>query len=453
MRRMISWSVLAAAYIAAIAPAPAPAASVGHVPGSTQLLFLADAGESNRVTVASSPGTLTVTDPGAGTMVASGDCAVVGPGTTSCPAAGITGLELNGGDGDDEITNATRVNGKLFGEDGNDVLRGGAGADLLDGGPGLDTVAYATMADVIVALTAGLGGSSEPGDIDDITQVENIAGGTENDTLTGTSGPNVLDGGDGEDYVDGGYGLDSLAGGGGADVVVARDNVRDERVSCGPGDDFAIVDRHDRVVGNGNNRCEQVDDGTQTKLQLGRVHLDPEGCPAPEDNAELGLPAMHRLVPLRYPVMVRSGFRGRKPPWFDATRCPVRLTAAPGRRAIASADSTTSADVSGGAAAVTQTPGRRITTELTIVAPACAAGRRALVVADRPHLRVNTRDRRSRWKVHGKYSVGASLGTDWTTVDGCSQTTTIVRRGRVRVYDRATRRTVTVSAGHRYVAR
>src|SRR5215211_5201102 len=320
MRRIILWCVRAVAVIAAIAPAPAPAASVGHAPGSTQLVFLADAGESNRVTVASSPGTLTVTDPGSATMVASGDCAVVGPGTASCPAAGITGLQLNGGDGDDEITNATRINGKLFGQDGNDILRGGAGADLLDGGPGLDTVAYATAADVIVALTAGLGGSSEPGDVDEIEQIENVLGGSGNDTLSGTSGPNVLDGGDGEDYVDGGDGVDSLAGGGGADVVVSRDNVRDERVSCGPGDDFAIVDRHDRVVGNGANRCEQVDDGTDTKPQPGRVHLDPQRCPMPKDNADLGLPAMHRLVPLRYPIMVRSGFRGRPPPWFDATK-------------------------------------------------------------------------------------------------------------------------------------
>jgi Ca2+-binding RTX toxin-like protein len=450
---MIFWCLLAIAFVAAIAPAPAPAASVGHAPGSTQLLFLADPGESNRVTVASSPGTLTVTDPGSGTMVASGDCAVVGPGTASCPAAGITGLELNGGDGDDEITNATRVNGKLLGEDGNDVLRGGAAADLLNGGPGLDTVAYATAANAIVALTAGLGGSSESGDVDAIEQVENVLGGTGNDTLTATSGPNMVDGGDGEDYVDGGEGVDSLAGGAGPDVVVARDSVRDARVSCGPGDDFAIVDRHDRVVGNGDNRCEQVDDGTRTRPQAGRVHLDPQACPAPKDNAELGLPAMHRLVPLRYPIMIRSGLPGGPAPWFDSTRCPVRLTVGTGRRAIASADATTSADVSGGAVAVTETRGSRKTTDLTIVPPSCSAGGRALVVADRrPHLRVDTHGSGGRWKVRGKYSVGASVGTDWTTVDGCSRTTTIVRRGRVRVYDRATRRTVTVSAGHRYVA-
>ena len=52
-----------------------------------------------------------------------------------------------------------------------------------------------------------------------------------------------------------------------------------------------------------------------------------------------------------------------------------------------------------------------------------------------------------------RYSIGASFGTTWTTVEDCSRTTTIVRRGRVRVYDRVKRRSVTVSAGHRYVAR
>jgi hypothetical protein len=56
-------------------------------------------------------------------------------------------------------------------------------------------------------------------------------------------------------------------------------------------------------------------------------------------------------------------------------------------------------------------------------------------------------------KVAGKYSIGASYGTTWTTVEECSRTTTIVRKGRVRVYDRVKRRSVTVSAGNRYVAR
>jgi hypothetical protein len=55
--------------------------------------------------------------------------------------------------------------------------------------------------------------------------------------------------------------------------------------------------------------------------------------------------------------------------------------------------------------------------------------------------------------VRGQYSMGASFGTDWTTVEGCSSTTTIVHRGRVEVFDRVKRRIITVRAGDRFVAR
>ena len=113
-----------------------------------------------------------------------------------------------------------------------------------------------------------------------------------------------------------------------------------------------------------------------------------------------------------------------------------------------------SADVSGGAATVDQTSGRTVTTELTVKRPACSAQARFQVAQIRDRrVRINSRRRRGRWKVRGEFSIGASFGTDWTTIDGCSETTTIVRRGRVKVFDRAKRRTVVVRAGHRYVAR
>jgi hypothetical protein len=157
---------------------------------------------------------------------------------------------------------------------------------------------------------------------------------------------------------------------------------------------------------------------------------------------------MHRLVPLRYSIMLNSGYRGRPAPWFDATDCPVLLTATPGEGVSASAD------VSGGAAQIAQTPGRRVDTVLAVVGPKCAGGGRTFATERRPpRLRVDTRRGHGRWKVRGTYSIGASSGTDWTTVENCSRTTTIVRRGRVRVYDRTKHRTIIVRAGHQYVAR
>ncbi len=335
----------------------------------------------------------------------------------------------------------------LDGGPGADTLRGGPGADQLIGGPGRDAASYVGEPRATVRLDRGTARTARRGDRDRLAEVEDVRGGGQGDTLTGSNGRNRIDGTAGADYVDGGHGVDRLAGGSSADLVAARDGVRDEPVSCGPGQDLAIVDRRDRVVRRGANRCEQVDDGSRRKPRPGWVYVHPQRC-AGSRGADLGLPAMHRLVPLRYAILLASGFRRRPAPMLDASDCPVRVTATPGRGASASAD------VSGGAVAVDQSSGRRVATTLTVKRPACGAGGRRLAASTRrSRARVRTHRRPGRWRVRGKFSLGASFGTDWTTIEGCSGTTTVVHRGRVRVFDRVKRRTVTVRAGHRYVAR
>ena len=350
-------------------------------------------------------------------------------------SGGLASDALRGGPGADVLEGAS----------GDDTLSGGPGPDRLLGGPGLDTVAYSTEPDVNVRLGSRTGSTGLPGDRDSIDEVENVRGGSLQDTVAGSSGANVLAGAAGEDYLDGRGGRDVLDGGGSADVVVSRDGAPNEPVSCGPGRDFAIVDRGDRVLRRGKNRCERVDDGSATRPRPGWVYVHPRTC---TEEVRLGLPAQHRLVPLRYSILLPSGFRRRAPPTLDAADCTFRLTAALEGARVASAD------VSGDAATVDQTSGRTVTTELTVKRPACSAQARFPVAQIRDRrVRINTRRRRGRWKVRGEYSIGASFGTDWTTIDGCSETTTIVRRGRVKVFDRAKRRTVVVRAGHRYVAR
>jgi Ca2+-binding RTX toxin-like protein len=359
---------------------------------------------------------------------------------------------VSGGPGSDRIIGEAGAD-RLSGDAGNDSVEGGSGADTLNGGPGADQlvggpdrdgVAYTTAADVTVRLDTGMGTSAQLGDSDRIAQIEDVDGGDQRDTVTGSRGPNALDGGRGEDYVDGRRGRDRLDGGSSADVVVARDRARDEPVSCGPGEDLAIVDRADRVARRGRNRCEQVDDGSDTTPKPGWVYVHPQRCARP---AELGLPTMHRHVPLRYSILLASGYRRRAAPTLDSTDCTVRVTATPGRRASASAD------LSGAAATVSQSSGRRVTTTLTVGRPKCASSRRnptALPPDER--LRVRTDRRRGRWRVRGRFSIGAAFGTDWVSLEGCSRTVTVVRRGSVRVYDRTKRRTVLVRAGQRYVA-
>ena len=197
---------------------------------------------------------------------------VAGSSAVSCPAAGITTIEVRAGDGDDRVTNGGALPVTMFGEDGSDVLgggpagealdggpgddtisggggddllTGGTGADGLDGGEGLDTISYEADWPVAVDLPTGLAGNSAFGDDDRVAGIENVLDGQEEGTVTGTAVDNALAGGGGQDYVDGGRGTDRLAGGDGADVVAARDAAVDAPVSCGPGTDLAIVDPGD----------------------------------------------------------------------------------------------------------------------------------------------------------------------------------------------------------------
>ena len=73
------------------------------------------------------------------------------------------------------------------------------------------------------------------------------------DEIKGRGGDDVLRGGKGGDSIGGGKGFDRLVGGPGKDRINARDGRPDE-IDCGPGKDFAKVDRHE----DGVYDCEAV---------------------------------------------------------------------------------------------------------------------------------------------------------------------------------------------------
>ena len=56
------------------------------------------------------------------------------------------------------------------------------------------------------------------------------------------------------------------------------------------------------------------------------------------------------------------------------------------------------------------------------------------------------------FRTRGRYSSGTVRGTVWLTSDRCDGTRTYVKEGVVRVFDFATKKTVSVPAGHSYVA-
>jgi Ca2+-binding RTX toxin-like protein len=110
---------------------------------------------------------------------------------------------LDGGDGVDT----------LWGKEGNDTLKGGADPDELDGGDDNDTADYSDSFESIgVSLRTGAGsGGAAQGD--HLVNIENVVGGSNDDTLEGNSDDNVLDGMSGDDTLQGFEGADELLGG------------------------------------------------------------------------------------------------------------------------------------------------------------------------------------------------------------------------------------------------
>ena len=133
-----------------------------------------------------------------------------------------------GGSGANVITDAAGVANTLNGGGGNDtfVLVGDNVRDVIVGASGTDTVDYSSAtANLTVNLGAGatvtvVGSGSSNASSDTVNGVENVIGGSGNDSITGTAQANALTGGFGNDVLNGGGGSDTLDGGEGNDTLV-----------------------------------------------------------------------------------------------------------------------------------------------------------------------------------------------------------------------------------------
>jgi Ca2+-binding RTX toxin-like protein len=136
-------------------------------------------------------------------------------------AAGDTysGIEnLTGSGFNDTLTGDANGN-VLDGGAGDDVLIGGAGADTLIGGAGVNTASYTSAATGVAVSLAD--SSVNTGDAfgDTYSSIENLTGGSFDDTLIGDVNSNALNGGAGNDTLIGGAGADTLIGGAGIDTA------------------------------------------------------------------------------------------------------------------------------------------------------------------------------------------------------------------------------------------
>ncbi|MEZ5843165.1 MAG: hypothetical protein R3D27_05455 [Hyphomicrobiaceae bacterium] len=155
------------------------------------------------------------------------------------------GDTLDGGDGDDLIVGDTGDD-TLNGGDGNDRIAGGPGADVIDGGPGArDAADYIGFTGAISVTLNGATNATVTvsGDENDtIRNIENVYGGSGDDTLTGDGLANTFIGGLGDDTLSGMGGNDVLDGRGGADTLTGGD-----------GDDALLFDAADVISGGSGN--------------------------------------------------------------------------------------------------------------------------------------------------------------------------------------------------------
>jgi Ca2+-binding RTX toxin-like protein len=338
--------------------------------------------------------------------------------------AGADGADtIHGGEGTDQLS----------GEDGNDTLDGGGDADVMSGGAGKDRVDYGAQQAAVTVTIDDKADDGSVGEHDDVaSDIEDVRGGNFDTTVTGNVVNNELTGGSGEDYVDGAGGSDTITGGKAPDILRSRGDGTADSVDCGPSKyDFVIADPNDAVKPS----CEEVDVGNRKPVSGRRIVVQPAGT------SFVKLNHVHRFVPLsdRVGLPLRST--------IQPMATGVRLTAA------ARGGANPSGAFSGDAFLVKQPKGR--STELDLAGAfnlsKCPRSRIS-AAAKRPRRRLFG-TAHGRFVTRGRFSSATVRGTRWSIEDRCDGTLTRVSQGSVRVRDFGRHITVTVKAGHSYLAR
>ncbi|AOO66352.1 beta strand repeat-containing protein [Sulfurospirillum halorespirans] len=138
---------------------------------------------------------------------------------------GNDGDTLYGGAGSDQLY-AESGNDSVYGGSGNDTIYASSlsdGTDFYNGEGDSDTVDYSALNGVITVVLNGATNATvtlSGGDTDTIVNIENVTGGSANDTLSGDSNDNTLLGNAGDDTLKGGIGNDILNGGDDDDILM-----------------------------------------------------------------------------------------------------------------------------------------------------------------------------------------------------------------------------------------
>jgi Ca2+-binding RTX toxin-like protein len=215
---------------------------------------------------------------------AAANCTLTG-GAGNDTLTGNTGNDtINGGDGNDTLVGGAAddtLNGdagddSITGSAGNDTLNGGigsdtfvegnatSGSDVFNGGTGTDTVNYSGRSIALTITMDGVAADDGEGSENDNVRVdvENVIGGSANDTITGNALNNEITGGTGNDTLNGGVGDDVFHEGAatsGTDVFAGGDGVDTVDYS---GRSVAVVVTMDGVAANDGQASENDSIGT-----------------------------------------------------------------------------------------------------------------------------------------------------------------------------------------------
>lgn len=190
---------------------------------------------------------------------------------------------LQGGPGDDDLEGSDGAD-TLVGDAGSDSLEGGNDADDVSGGVGND---FVNFGDHSGAVTVTINNNPDDGtgaEGDNVhTDVENLLGGPNNDTLTGDADPNQIQGRGGNDTVNGIGGDDDLYG----DFQFNSGTFGNDTISGGNGEDslFGGGGGDDMTGGNDFDFADyQPFAGAATSLTITIDNVANDGAAAEGDN-------------------------------------------------------------------------------------------------------------------------------------------------------------------------
>ena len=178
-----------------------------------------------------------------------------------------------GGSGNDTLV-GSNVTNTLLGGIGNDLLVGNQGNNTLNGGLGEDTADYSwttTGVNATLVDSPAYGSATGTGINDTLIDIENLIGGSGNDTLSGNSSNNIIWGTSGNNTLSGGAGTNTLFGGTGNDTFIGGSGTDDMR--GGGGNDVLTYENitSSVFVNLGENRATGSDISTDTISAINTV--------------------------------------------------------------------------------------------------------------------------------------------------------------------------------------